>query len=149
MDNAHFTLHGTLMKNRTFYYPITGNGVLQLRPVEALATSIYPQNYGSHATKIQRVSIGGRLYTRNGTGRWTSAPTPVSLTAITSYVGEEIINGTAVWHARTEAGRTTYDLWLRESDGYIVQVKYAGVGGTYTMIFDSYNNSPEIAAPKN
>jgi hypothetical protein len=149
MDNAHFTFHGTLIKSRT-YYPVSGDGVLQLRPVEALVMIVYLQTYSSHGTtKIQEVTINGRLFTRVNTGKWTSKPTTVSPTTITSYVGEEIINGAAVWHARTEATRTTYDLWIRESDGYIVQAKYAGVSGTYTMTFDSYNKSREIAAPKN
>jgi hypothetical protein len=149
MDNAHFTLHGTVIKNRT-YYPITGDGVLQLRPVEALALNVNLQTYiGRGTAKMQELIIDGKIYTRNGTAKWTAQPTTLSPTAITSYEGEEIMSGVAVWHARTTITRTTYDLWIRESDSYILQIKYAGVAGTYTMTFDSYNKSREIAAPKN
>jgi hypothetical protein len=149
MDNAHFRLRGTLVKNRT-YYPFTGDGVYQLRPVEALFMNVNLQTYSGHgATRIQDVTINGRLYTRTGSGKWTSAPTTISPTAVTSYVGEEIMDGKAVWHARSEAGRTTYDLWIRESDSYIVQIKYGGVSSTFTMNFDSYNTSREIVTPKN
>ena len=148
MDNAHFRLRGTLVKNRT-YYPVTGDGIYQLRPVEALFMNINLQTYSGHGpTRIQDVTINGRLYTHTGTGKWTSTPTIISPVAVTSYVGEEIIDGKAVWHARSEAGRTTYDLWIRETDAYIVQIKYGGVSGTYTMNFDSYNTSRVISTPK-
>ena len=149
MDNAHFKLHGTLIKNRT-YYPVTGDGVLQLRPVEALVKNVYLQEYnGRPPTRIQEVTIDGRLYSRVGAGKWTSKPTTVSPIALTTYVGEEIMDGAAVWHARSQASRTTYDLWIRETDAYIVQIKYAGVSGTFTMNFDSYNKSREVGTPKN
>ena len=31
MDNGHFKMHGSLIKNRT-YFPVTGDGILQQRP---------------------------------------------------------------------------------------------------------------------
>jgi hypothetical protein len=149
MDNAHFKMHGTLIKDRT-YYPVTGDGVLQMRPVEALVMNVSLTTYsGRGATTIREVTIDGRLFTKVGSGKWTSKPTVVSPTAVTSYIGEEIMDGKAVWHARSEAPRTTYDLWIRESDAYIVQIKYAGVSGTFTMVFDTYNKSREVGTPKN
>ena len=149
MDNAHFRLHGTAIKNRT-YYPVTGDGVLQLRPVEALVTNSYLQTYTTRgAVKIQEVSVDGRLYTRTGAGKWTSKATSLSVSALTIYVGEEIMDGAAVWHAQTSTARSTYDLWIRESDAYIVQIKYTSISGTVTMNFDTYNKSREIVAPKN
>src|SRR5476651_873392 len=50
MDNAHFKLHGTLIKNRT-YYPVTGDGVLQLRPVEALVMNVSLTTYNGKPTR--------------------------------------------------------------------------------------------------
>jgi hypothetical protein len=149
MDNAHFKMHGTLIKDRT-YYPVAGDGVLQMRPVEALVMNVILTTYsGRGATTIKEVTIDGRLFTKVGSGKWTSKPTVVSPTAVTSYIGEEIMDGKAVWHARSEAPRTTYDLWIRESDAYIFQIKYAGVSGTFTMVFDTYNKSREVGTPKN
>lgn len=147
MDTGHFRFHGTAIRNRT-YYPVAGDGVLQLRPVEALMVDFYEQTYTTKGAKrTQEVTLGGRLYSRIGAGKWTSKPTNVSLiSAITTYVGEEIVDGVAVWHART---RTTYDLWIRESDAYIVQIKSTSSSGTITMDFDSYNKSRTIAVPKN
>lgn len=148
MDNAHFTLHGTVIKDRT-YYPVTGDGVLQARPVEALEMQVYLQTFTSRGTiRIQEVTIGGKLYTR-GAGKWTSKPTSETPIAFTSYVAEEIIDGAGVWHARSAATHSTYDVWVRESDGYIVKIAYVGIAGNYTMNFDSYNKSRVIATPKN
>jgi hypothetical protein len=148
MKNAHFRIHGTLIRKPS-YYPVTGDGILQLAPREGLKMTILVQTYTSLGVlKIQEVTIGGRLYTRLGNGRWTSKPTTDSPTTPTSYVGEEIMSGTAVWHARSVGAGTAYDVWIRESDGYIVQLVFKSSSGTLTMTFDSYNKSPAIAIPK-
>jgi hypothetical protein len=94
------------------------------------------------------VTVGGKDYTRIGSGGWSSKPTTSSATTPTSYVGEEIMGGVSVWHARSTAVHSTYDMWIRESDGYIVQLALSGTSGDYTMNFDSYNKSPLIPTPK-
>jgi hypothetical protein len=149
MDNGHFKLHGQII-HRPTYYPVTGDGVLELRPREALQMNLSVQTFSSSGTvKIREVNIGGTSYLRVGTGHWTSKPTSSSPINLTTYVGEEIISGAGVWHARTGAGHNVYDVWVRESDGYIVQITYADTSGTFTMNFDSYNKSGEIPVPKN
>jgi hypothetical protein len=148
MKNAHFSLFGTLI-HKPSYYPVTGDGVLQLSPREGLQINLRVQTYGSSGVlKMQEVAIAGRLYIRIGTGKWTSKPEPASVPTPTTYVGEEIISGTALWHARSTSGSYTYDMWIRESDGYIVQMVYASTSGKLTMNFNSYNKSPVIAIPK-
>jgi hypothetical protein len=149
MDNGHFKLHGQII-HRPTYYPVTGDGVFELRPREALQMNLNIQTFSSPGVvKVREVNIGGTSYTRVGTGHWTSKPTSTSPINITTYVGEEIMSGVGVWHSRTAAGHNQYDVWVRESDGYIVQIKYADTSGTFTMNFDSYNKSGEIPAPKN
>lgn len=148
MKSAHFKLHGTLIK-KPGYYPVTGDGVLQLRPREGLQMTLRVQTYSSQGVlRIQEVIIGGRIYTRAGTGRWTSKRSSDSLTTVTSYVGDEIIAGTSVWHARSTSGSYVNDIWIRESDGYIVKLDYTSASGNFTMTFDSYNKSPVINVPK-
>jgi hypothetical protein len=149
MDNGHFKLHGTLV-HRPTYYPVTGDGVLELRPREALQLNLNVETFSSlGVVKIREVNIGGTSFTRTGTGHWTSKPTSSSPINLTSYVGEEIMSGAAVWHARTGAGHNVYDVWVRESDGYIVQITYADTSGSFTMNFDAYNKSGVIPVPKN
>jgi hypothetical protein len=147
MKSAHFKVKGTLIVKGN-YLPVTGDGVVQLRPREAFKTNLSVQTYTSLGVlKIQEVTIGGRDYTRLGTGHWTSKPSTTSPTTLTSYVGEEIMNGTPVWHARSAAAASTYDVWVRESDGYMVKLSLAQATGNLSMTFDSYNKSPVIVKP--
>ena len=147
MKNAHFRLHGTLIVKGT-YFPVTGDGVFQLVPKAALATNFRIQTYSSvGVVKFQEITIGGRLYSRAGTGRWTSKPETGSPFTITSYIGEEIIGGAGVWHVQSTAAGTTTDSWIRESDGYIVQLTVKSKTGTMILEFDSYNKSKVITKP--
>jgi hypothetical protein len=147
MKNAHFKLHGTFIVKRN-YFPLTGDGVFQLAPREAVSMTFRIQTYSSQGlVKFQVVTIGGRAYLRVGSGRWTSKPSTGSMVTITTYVGEEIITGNAVWHVRSVSGSDTNDIWIREADAYIVQLVDVSPSGTMTMDFDSYNKSREIAKP--
>jgi hypothetical protein len=147
MKSAHFKVTGTLIVKGN-YLPVTGDGVVQLRPREAFKINMNVQTYTSLGVlKMQSVSVGGRDYTKLGTGKWTSTPTTSSPTSLTSYVGEEIMNGTPVWHARSGAKGSIYDAWIRESDGYMVKISLAQATGNLTMSFDTYNKSPLIVKP--
>ena len=97
----------------------------------------------------QEVVIGGRTYTRTGNGKWTSVPdtSTISPTAPTTYVGEEVIGGTMTWHASTAENGSTYDIWVRETDGYIVYLQFTDPKSALTMHFDTYNQSPLITVP--
>src|SRR2546426_2796968 len=89
MKNAHFNLSGTVIKKPS-YYPVTGDGVLQRSPREALLMNLRVQTYTSMGVlKIQEVTIGGKRYTRVRTGPWPSPRTTDSAVAPTTYVGEE------------------------------------------------------------
>jgi len=148
MDNGHFKMHGTLIQNRT-YFPVTGDGVLQQRPTEALLMNLSVQTYSSLGVlKIQEIAIGTRLFIRTGKGKWAQKRETASPTTPTVYVGEEIIGKDAVWHARSTSGSSTFDIWVRETDGYPVQLVYASTSGKLTMSFNAFNISPVITAPK-
>ena len=147
MKSAHFKVTGTLIVKGN-YLPVTGDGVVQLRPSEAFKINMSVQTYTSLGVlKMQSVSIGGRDYTKLGTGHWTSKPSTSSPTSLTTYVGEEIMNGTPVWHVRSGTNANTYDAWIRESDGYMVKISLAQAVGNLTMTFDTYNKSPVIVKP--
>ena len=125
MKNAHFNLSGTVIKKPS-YYPVTGDGVLQRTPREALLMNLRVQTYTSMGVlKIQEVTIGGKLYTRVGTGRWTSQRTTDSPVAPTTYVGEEIIDGTMVWHARSAAAISTPETTFRPDPSSALPVRRA------------------------
>ncbi len=148
MSSGHFKLHGTFIKNRV-YYPVTGDGVFQLRPTEALEMNLIMQTFTSLGIiKFQEIAIGTRLYMREGTGKWGQKRERASATTITDYIGEDIISSVGYWHVRSTDGKSMFDLWIDETNGYPVQMVYASTSGTLTMNFNSYNKSPLIKAPK-
>jgi len=149
MQNAHFRVTGTLGIQGN-HFPITGDGVLERSPTTALSLNLTVQsNTRAGNLTVQEVDIGGTLYTRVGNGKWTSAPdtSTSSPTTPTTYVGEEDIAGTMTWHARSAENGTSYDIWVRETDGYIVFLQYTTAASVFTMHFDTYNESALITVP--
>jgi len=149
MDSAHFRATGTLGIQGS-HFPITGDGVLEKSPTFALSLNLTVQtNTRAGNLTVQEILIGGRTYTRTGNGKWTSVPdtSTISPTAPTTYVGEELIAGTMTWHASTAENGSTYDIWVRETDGYIVYIQFTDSKSALTMNFDTYNQSALITVP--
>ena len=146
MENAHFRVTGTLGIQGN-HFPLSGDGVLQRGPTPALSLNLTVQ--GNTNITVQEVVIGGNTYSRTGNGKWKSVPdtSTISPTAPTTYVGEEVIAGTMTWHASTAEKGSTYDIWVRETDGYIVFIQFTDPASALTMNFDTYNKSPVITAP--
>jgi hypothetical protein len=149
MDNAHFRVTGTLGIQGN-HFPVTGDGVLEKNPTTALSLNLAVKtNTRAGTITVQEVEIGGMIYTRTGNGQWTSAPetSTFSPTAPTTYVGEEDIAGTTTWHARSADKGTSYDIWVRETDGYIVYLSFIDTKSSLSMNFDTYNQSALITVP--
>jgi len=146
MENAHFRVTGTLGIQGN-HFPLGGDGVLQKTPTPALSLNLTVQ--GNTTITVQEVVIGGNTYSRTGNGKWKSVPdtSTISPTAPTTYVGEEVIAGTMTWHASTAEKGSTYDIWVRETDGYIVYIQFTDPASALTMNFDTCNKSPVITAP--
>jgi hypothetical protein len=119
-----------------------------MRPQQALLMNLNVQTFSSLGIlKIQEIAIGTKLWMRTGKGKWTVKRETASPTTPSDYVGEEIMSGVAVWHARSTSGSSQYDIWIRESDGYPVQLEYASTSGKLTMNFNIFNKSPKIIPP--
>jgi len=149
MDNAHFRVTGTL-GIQGGHDPVSGDGVLEKNPTTALSLNLTVKtNTRAGNVTVQEVEIGGMIYTRTGNGQWTSAPetSTFSPTAPTTYVGEEDIGGTTTWHARSADKGSTYDIWVRETDGYIVYLSFTDSKSMLSMNFDTYNRSALITVP--
>ncbi|HEV2218377.1 MAG TPA: hypothetical protein VGV88_12485 [Candidatus Dormibacteraeota bacterium] len=152
MTNGHFLVTGTIGVQDT-HYPVTGDGVLQKSPAFALKLDLTVQGNSGATLVIHEVLVGGKDYTRVGNGKWSSTPdtSSSSPTTATKYVGEETIGGTLTWHAQSAdhatGGGNTYDIWVRETDGYVVFLQYTSPSSVLTMRFDTYNQSPAITAP--
>jgi hypothetical protein len=146
MRTAHFTLTGSFFVKGA-NLPASGAGVEQLRPEVALQvrlTLVMPD--GGRLT-VDSIVVGGRVYSRVGSGRWTSQPEKILPNVYTTYLGEETFGGTSTWRVHCETSTSTFDTWVRESDGYFVYQKFKDPRASLFMTFDSYNKSPRITAP--
>lgn len=149
MKNAHFRVTGKFIVQGQ-YLGVTGDGILQKSPASAIEMTLTVQAVaGGRSLVVQEVSVNGRDYSRVNSGKWSSSPetNSSSPTEPDTYVGEETIAGTVTWHARSTNGGKTYDIWVRESDGYIAYLQFTDPSSVLTMTFDTYNQSPPVTAP--
>lgn len=151
MKTAHCTVQGSLA-NGANRYPATGVGTLQIKPSYGLQLNLQVQTGTILGTiGFDEIIVNGTQFTRTGTEGWTSQPdsSASSATTPTKYIGEETLNTTKAWHVQSQSTSGTYDDWVRESDGYLMKITYAGTdGSTFTLTFDSYNTGTTIVAPQ-
>jgi hypothetical protein len=150
MKSAHFTVVGNVAKDGA-RYPVQGDGVLQRFPTSALATNLTLLTYSAAGDiQLQQIQIGGKIYSKLGAGAWTSKPETSTISPLnpTGYAGEDTRAGQAVWHVRSSDATSSYDMWVRESDAYIVLISYLdSAGNSFNFIMNSYNKSPVVTAP--
>jgi hypothetical protein len=111
--------------------------------------------------KLEFTSVSGtdwwRITALPGPGNWHSTPSapdvadPISLwPALTSprLVDSLPLKNTPSWHVSAEAGTSSFDLWVRQSDGYPLQIITLEAGGkSFTYDFFAYNTGATISAP--
>ena len=150
MKSGHFTVVGTITYSGN-PYSASGFGVIQRLPDAALQLSLKVDTKTSLGVlQYEEINVGGVKYFRVGTGSWHSAPSTFGpgSTVPSQYVAEETVSGVKCWHAQSIAVDGTYDIWVKESDGYIPKIAFTGTDGSaYTLTFDSYNTGPAIVAP--
>lgn len=150
MRNGHFRVTGTITAPDSNHYPVTGDGVLQRSPTTAVEMNLtVPINNRGGTAQLAEIVIGGKVYTRVGSGKWSSAPekSTFSPTTPTKYVGEELIGATMTWHASSSENGVNFDIFVRETDGYIVFMLWTDSSSSFSMNFDTYNTSTVVAAP--
>jgi hypothetical protein len=148
MTSGHFGIGGYFYAGAN-RYNASGEGDLQRVPSDAMRMTMSIPTYTSRGVlQLQEVDIGGKEYSRIGSGKWTSGPQTGSPETGTVYVGEERIADAAVWHIQSTGTGSTYDTWVRESDGYIALITLTQASRyTVNLKFNSYNDSPVIVAP--
>lgn len=128
MKDGRFTVSADFRLGATGY-PATGNGVLVVRPAWATRLNVQVDAgglIGRVGTDV--VEIGGRQYIRIGVGGWVERDTPGTAGTLFSsdsnvvLAGEETLPGGRAWHIRRAVGGTSYDAWVRESDGYVLRI---------------------------
>jgi hypothetical protein len=151
MNSGHFTVRGNIAAGAN-RYATTGEGTMQVKPFYALQVNLQVSTGTLLGTiGYDEIVVNNYAYSRTGIAAWTyqsDNSEPSSLTP-DKYIGEETLNGSKSWHTQQHAGSTTYEDWVRESDGYLVKHAYSlEAAATLVWIFDSYNTGTSIMAPE-
>ncbi len=149
MQDGHFKVDA-VMANGATHTNGSGDGVLVLKGKTGLQLNIQI-SAGLLNVGVDLIAVGGKEYKRIGSGAWNvtaDAATPASASHGTpSYVGESQLGSDKAWHIRSTQSGTTYDEWVRESDGYLLKYAWGSDTGTFTMNFDQFNIGASVTAP--
>ena len=152
MKDGHFKVTGTLVNGATRTAG-TGEGVMVVKPKRALQLNVQVDT-GTFLGRVgfDLIQIDGKQYSRIGSQDWTSsdnaATASTSSHPVPKYVGEEDVGGQKTWHITWKEATTTYDEWVRGSDGYLVKYRSTADGGTtFEMAFNKFNTGGSVKAP--
>lgn len=193
MQGANFTVSGggsTTLGGLQTFVSFAGNGQIVLAPqayTMHLTIKMSGQSLSGQVT-FDQIAVDGKAYARaqeqftglgsagsDKYGVGASVPLIPSQIANLKTVGQETVDSFKCWHvsgtaialgsaaASGASGGPAEDVWIRESDSYIVRMQVGalpgvglpasgsllgGSGGvTYTLDFGSYNNRVTIAPP--
>jgi hypothetical protein len=151
MKDGHFKLDANLVNGAT-HYAGSGDGQLVLKPRLAMKMNVQVDT-GTILGRIgaDLIVYGGKEYTRIGSGAWSITQDTASggmSPSKASYIGESEIAGNKAWHIRSHDSTSTFDEWVRESDGYMVKYSVAqDAGTTLQMTFDEFNTGQTVTPP--
>jgi hypothetical protein len=149
MQDGHFKVTAVIANGAT-HINGSGDGVLSLKGKVGFKLNVQV-NSGLINVGVDLISIGGKEYERIGNSAWsvtTDTASPGNASHGTpTYVGESQIGNDKAWHIRSKESGTTYDEWVRESDGYLLKYAWQSDTGSFTMDFDQFNIGADIAAP--
>ncbi|HEX6489001.1 MAG TPA: hypothetical protein VF137_09070 [Candidatus Dormibacteraeota bacterium] len=149
--DGHFNATATLVNGATHYIG-TGAGSIVLQPKYALKVNLQVAsgtilgNVG-----VDLIAIGGKQYERVANGAWSitdDTSSPSNANKKPTYIGESEFGSDKAWHVRSKSGDSTYDEWVRESDGYLLKYEFSKSDGTdFVMNFDQFNVGTNVVPP--
>lgn len=151
MRDGHFKMSGHISSG-TFTTEISGQGVLTLKPHYAMSMQMQG-SLGQLAFTAQSIDIDGKSYSRTGSEKWTQSqakaqPGMTSGTTNAKLIGEENLSVGKTWHVRgTDSSGRPVDIWVRESDGYMVKYSGSTDGASIALEFDQFNTGTTVTAP--
>ncbi len=151
MKDGHFKISGHLTSG-AYTADVTGDGTMILQPTYALSMRVQG-SIGQLPFAVQEIDVNGKSYSRVGSAKWTESeaknePGNPSGATDARVVGEESLAAGKSWHIRaTSSSGQPFDVWVRESDGYLA--KYAGAtdSGSISIEFDRYNTGATVSPP--
>lgn len=148
VHDAHATLVAT-GSGATFQ----GDGTIVFKPRTAMSLRLRTGT-GPLAGQMDVLEVNGVTYQRaDADQKWARSPVPVpdptwAAASDQRLVGQETVAGDRAWHLVATRSGSPVELWVRERDGYPLQVITRSAGGTtYRFAFDQFNTGDRVAAP--
>jgi len=153
MKDGHFTVKAHVTSG-ALTVDLTGDGTMVLKPKYGVSFHLQG-SVGQLPIALDEITVDGQSYSRLGSQKWsqsTSQSEPGnsgSNPKNAKLAGEDSLSTGKSWHiqATDSTSNQPFDMWVRESDGYLV--KYAGslATGTISLEFDKYNTGATVSAP--
>jgi Domain of unknown function (DUF4352) len=151
MKDGHFRISGHITSG-AYASDVSGEGTMVMQPRYAFSMRLQG-SIGQIPFAVQQVDVNGKSYSRVGSAKWTKSdarnePGNPSGARAARLIGEESLSAGKSWRVRAvNSSGQTFDMWVRESDGYLV--KYAGTSdtGSISIEFDRYNTGETVSAP--
>jgi outer membrane lipoprotein-sorting protein len=152
MKDGHFTVKAHVTSG-TITVDLTGDGTLVLKPKYAVRFNLQG-SVGQLPIGFQEIVVDGQSYSRLGNQKWIESPSQSEPGNIGSsaknprMVGEDNLSQGKSWHEEaTDSTGQAFDVWVRESDGYLVKYSGSLSTGSITLEFDKYNTGGAVSAP--
>lgn len=149
--NAHATITATSGASGT---ALQGDGVVVFKPRTAMSFRLRTRP-GASPGELDVLEVDGITYQRGATDqKWqhSSAPAPdPTWTGGTNprLLGEATVGGDRAWHLQATRGAAHVEMWVRERDGYPLQVLTSnGTGTVFRFVYDQFNTASGVAAPQ-
>ena len=152
MKDGHFTVKAHLTSG-ALTVDLTGDGTMVLKPKYAISLNLQG-SVGQIPIGLQEVVVDGQNYSRLGSQKWTESPSQSEPGNVGSsaknpkLIGEDNLSQGKSWHIQgTDSTGQAFDVWVRESDGYLVKYSGSLSTGSISLDFDKYNTGSTVTAP--
>lgn len=150
--DAHLSVEATYTSGKA-RLQLAGDGVLVLRPSTALLLTLRGLS-GSSSIAVELRSVNGRTYQRSGAQAWSEVKNgrimiPWMGASHATLLGVVQTTLGPAWHLQaTASDKSTFELWIRQRDGYPLRVSSKTAAETMTMNFDEFNTGATVPVPQ-
>lgn len=154
LESAARNAHATITTSGGGGASLEGDGTVVFKPRTAMSFRLRTRP-GSMPGELDVVEVDGTTYQRAAADqKWqrSSAPAPDPTWAGATdprLLGEDAVGGDRAWHLKATRGGSPVEMWVRESDGYPLQVVTGnGTGTVFRFVYDRFNAAGDVVAPQ-
>ena len=148
--NAHATITATGGPGGA---ALRGDGTVVFKPRTALSFRLRT-GLGQLPGELDVLQVDGVTYQRAAADqKWQRSPAPApdpTWDGATDprLLGEGTVGGDRAWHLKATRGGSAVEMWVRQNDGYPLQVLTSnGSGAVFRFVYDRFNGAGDVVAP--